>query len=269
MEINARQLARFLELKKRKAELELKKSLINAECEKELESVNSGMVELSRKVQAAGIEIILPKQHKIDELGTRLKEFSADQIREALKSRSGEVYDILIERGRLVRENYENRLEIAKLCMIASRMKAEERKALADAISSGVLEGQLGLDSLEEGEREKLAMFMRRCGIECMVSGSSLLPSDGTEKKEVRLEVSNRNVWVSEEVKEKLESNKKRISEISPEIQLRNAQRHIKTFNDEEEKVFASLQQEYLELLKEQDELLRGFNEEEKLSIKA
>jgi len=79
----------------------------------------------------------------------------------------------------------------------------------------------------------------------------------------------SRNVWVSREIKEKLDSNMKRIEEINPEIQLRNAQRHIKVFNEEEEKLFASLQEEYLKLLKEQDELLSDFNEEEKLSVKA
>lgn len=269
MEINAKELARLLELKRRKAELEFKKSLVGLEDEKELDSVSSGMLELSKKANAAGIEMLLPKQEKIDELDGRLKGFSAEQIKEALKDRSGEVYGILSERSRLLKENHENRLEIAKLSMITAKMNAEERQALANAIRSGGLDGQLSLDSLAEGDRGKLARFMQRCGMECMLSGNNLLPSDGTEEKEVRLEVSHRNVWVSEEVKEKLEGNLKRIKEITPEIQLRNAQRHIKIFNDDEEEAFASLQREYLELLKEQDELLRVFNEEETLSVKA
>jgi hypothetical protein len=269
MEINAREVARLLELKKRKGDLELRKSLISVECEKELESVNSGMHELSRKAQSAGIEVIFPKQQRLDELGRRLKELPAEQIKDALKSREGEVYDILIERSRIIKENQENHLEIAKICMIAARMDAEERKALADSIRSGVLAGQLSTGSLDEVERERLATFMRRCGIPCAVSENNLVPDEDKEKKEVRVEIRNRNVWVSREIKEKLDSNMKRIEEINPEIQLRNAQRHIMVFNEEEEKVFASLQEEYLKLLKEQDELLRDFNEEEKLSVKA
>ncbi len=268
MEINAREVSRLLELKKRKGDLELKKSLISIECEKELETINSGMHELSRKAQSAGIHVVFPKQQRLDELGSRLKEFSSEQIKDALKNREGEVYEILAERSRIIKENQDNHLEIAKICMIAAKMDAEERKALADSIRSGVLVGQLSVASLDETDREKLARFIRRCGIPCAVSENSLVPAEDN-KEEVRVEMRSRNVWVSREIKEKLDSNMKRIEEINPEIQLRNAQRHIKVFNEEEEKVFASLQEEYLKLLKEQDELLRDFDEEERLSVKA
>ena len=47
-------------------------------------------------------------------------------------------------------------------------------------------------------------------------------------------------------------------------IQLRNAERQIKVFDSREEDEFSALQRQYLELLKEQDELLREYNEEEK-----
>ena len=51
----------------------------------------------------------------------------------------------------------------------------------------------------------------------------------------------------------------KRTQQVSMKVQLRNAERQVLTFDEAQEKDFEALQHEYLNLLKEQDELLRDF----------
>jgi uncharacterized membrane protein YgaE (UPF0421/DUF939 family) len=115
----------------------------------------------------------------------------------------------------------------------------------------------------------RLARFLRRCGIVCRAEGKDIRPAEEPDELEIRMEISNRLVWVSEAAKWQLEENLKRINDLNSHIQLKNAERQIKRFSDAEEEQFADLQRRYLELLKQQDELLREFNEEERLAVKA
>jgi hypothetical protein len=257
MSVNARELGRLIELNKERAELEFHKSILGVECEAELKSLNSSIAEIEGKARKADVDLVIPQAKKVDDLSRRLEDFSSDQITEALKSRSGEAYEILRERGAIAKKNHENRLEIGKLSLLLARAPNEVKEKIKEAVLTGAANGSLPLDSLDEGARRKLIRFMRRCGIETDVPPEP-------EEKEVRIELRSRSVWVNESEKEKLEGNMRRMEEITPSIHLKNAQRHVKVFSEDEEQEFASLQREYLDLLKEQDELLREFNEEEK-----
>lgn len=219
-------------------------------------------------MKAASIELAIPNQGKLDELGKQLESFPPDAIREGLKVRDGKAYNVLRERGLIVKRNHENRLEIAKLSIAVAKASREERDALLAVIRSGSLGAGIALGSLDQKSVEAMARFMRRCGLPCVASGQSLSPSPEAGEKEIRLDFSNRTVWVKEEAKPLLEDNLKRMHTINATIQLRNAERQIKSFSDDEESRFAVLQKEYLDLLKQQDEILRDFNEEEKISVK-
>lgn len=257
-----------MELNKKKAEFEFKKAVFGSDSEKELAAVVSGAAELAGKTRAANIEMIHPNQAKLDELAKVLDGFSPQEIKESIKARSGRPYEVLQERGTVVKSNQENRFEIAKIWLMAVRMKPEERAWMFGALASGAVESAVEIESLDEASVKRLARFMQRCGIECDASGKSLAPADEAPEKEVRMEVSNRNVWVSETVVPQLKDNLMKIQSLNSRIQLKNAERQIKNFNDEEEQDFASLQRQYLDLLKEQDELLRESKDEENLAVK-
>ncbi|MFN7991129.1 MAG: hypothetical protein U0R44_03135 [Candidatus Micrarchaeia archaeon] len=267
MEITAREISRLLELNKKRAEFEFKRRVYGTE-DAESKAVSQNASEISSKISAAGIEIMIPCLKKLDELGKTLDEFPPDSVREAMKVRDGRVYEILRERGFIVKRNFENRLEIAKISILASGLGAKERQELSAAVSSGALAGPIGLSPLDENAANSLARCLRRCGISCESVSGELRAAEQEGAREVRLEVSNRQVWISEEGKKLLEENLKKIHAINTVIQLRNAERQIRTFSDEEEAGFAGLQKEYLDLLKQQDEILRQFNDEEKLSLK-
>ncbi len=267
MEITAKDLSRLIELNKKKAELEFKKSVFG-EDDDSIKHVSSNQAELAAKVRAASIELVIPNQNLLDELGKQLGSFPPDSIREGLKVRDGKAYSVLRERGLIVKRNHENRLEIAKLSIAAAKASQPEREAVAAAVRSGSISAPIILSSLDEQSVRRIARFLRRCGLCCVSSGLEIAPSPEPGEKEIRLDVSNRSVWVSEAAKGALQENLDKIRSINATIQLRNAERQIKSFSEEEESGFAVLQKEYLELLKQQDEILREFNEEEKISIK-
>lgn len=262
-----RELAKLLELNKKRAELEFRKTVLGAECDAELQSVGREADALAAGASRAGIEILVPQEGLLDEFGERLKEFPPERMRDSLRTRSGEAYGVLSQRGEIVKRNHGNRFEIAKLSIAAARIPVEERKKLAEAIRAGRIDEELELGIDEKGSAD-IAKFMSRCSIACKASGSSLEPAGEGDIQEVRIEICNKPVWISGQAKGRLEGTLQKIAQLNPRIQLKNAERQIKVFNDEEEKDFVSLQRNYLELIKERDELLREYSDEENLSVK-
>ncbi|MDD5340263.1 MAG: hypothetical protein PHV13_03360 [Candidatus ainarchaeum sp.] len=267
MEITPRELARLIELNKKRAELEFRGSALGMDCAAELRSITANADEIASKARAARVEIILPGEKKLQALGAALSSFSPQQLKEALVGRAGQAYELLVQRGGLVKQNHENRLEIAKLSMALARMPSHDRDMVAAMVRSGSFEGTLQLAFTSEAVVRDTARYLRRCGMGCKASGRSLA-ADKAPNAEVRMELSNRKVWVSESVRAQLEENLKGIHALTAGIQLKNAERQIKQFSEQEEDEFVTLQRKYLDLLKQQDELLKEFNEEESASFR-
>jgi hypothetical protein len=269
MEMNARELSRLLELNKKKAELEFQRSVLGMKPDSDLSRVSSSVAELSAKARSAGIEVVYPEQKRLDELAKEVDEFPTDALREGLKIKDGKAYQVLKDRGMIIKRNFQNRSEIAKLLILASKMGNEEKGSLLGVIASGALAERLTASSIPEEERKRLARVLRRCGILCQVDGEGLEPVlEGVVEKELILEMSNRSVWVTEEAKPVLEANLKRIGALNAKIQLKNAERQVKLFSQAEEDDFATMQMEYLDLLKQQDGILKDYLEEDKISAK-
>jgi hypothetical protein len=245
--MDLKKIVRIIESEKRKAESDFRKSI--------------GLESEAVSVESSDVEIVYPKQDRIEDIGKMLKEHSPEEIKEALRGRKGEVYEILSERGKIIRMNFENRFEIAKLTAMLVKLNEKEKAEIKKAIRIGKFDEPMDISSLDEEKRERLAKFMQRCGITCSVNESQLSPKEA-EEKEVPMRVENRNVWLSAEASDQLDSNLKRIHELGSQLQVKNAKRHIMVFNEEEEKVYNELQHEYLTLLKQQDELLKEYNAE-------
>jgi hypothetical protein len=258
MEIN--EVAKLIELQKRKGTLELKKAL-GSECEEELKSVSETFSGVMAKASSAGIDIVLPKQGRVEDIESLLKDMPSNEVKDALKNKSGEAYKLLSERAEISQGNSQNRYEIAKLMVTISKMDEVERANLASAIKNGNVDQPLKVGSLKDDERTKLARLLFRCGIPCALEDAELKAGE-PEEKEVQFTIENKQIWVDEDTKKQLEDNLKKMEILGSELQVRNAKRHVISFSEEEEQKYASLQAEYLELLKEQDELLKDYNAE-------
>lgn len=258
--METKEVAKLIELQKRKRSLELKKSLGN-DCEEELKSVSEILNGALSKASSSGIDMVVPNQGRVEDIESLLKDMPANDVNEALKSRSGEAYDLLAERARISSTNSRNRFEIAKLILILSKMDDVERANLASAIKSGKVEAPLKVGSLKDNERARLVRLLFRCGIACSLEDAQIMEGE-PEEKDFPVTIQNRNVWVNHETRKQLEENLKKIEVLGSELQVRNAKRHVMTFSEEEETKYTSLQAEYLGLLKEQDELLKDYHAE-------
>lgn len=263
-----KELARLLELNKKKAELEFRGAAMGADCSTELRSIEANAAEIAAKAKAARVEIVLPNENVLNATSGALATFSPQQVKEALVARAGPAYELLRQRGAIVRRNHENRLEIAKLAIALARMPSHDRDIVSAAVRAGGFQGSVELAFTNESVVKDAARFLTRCGIGCTASGRGIA-ADAQPGAEVRMELANRGVWVTGEVKTQLEENLRAISQLTAGIQLKNAERQIKTFNEAEETEFEALQRRYLDLLKRQDDLLREFNEEETVQLKA
>jgi len=263
----------FLELSKSRAELQFKAELLRggaAEsdlkyCEERLQAVQRQVDSLSERISRAGVRIAVPDEIAILRLNDSLAGRPAKELAEAMSKRAGDVYGILAVRGALIKRNFENRENIAKLAILMCGLQKDVREALADAVRKGALEQPIPILKGEDALGGRIAHVLGRLGMPAVIENGSLVKSPVSP--EVVVQIQSRKVWVTPEVNEKLSANIRKIQELSPKIHLKNAVRQIKEFDEAEEKDFVAIQNEYLGLLKEQDELLREFNEEGKISV--
>lgn len=260
----------FLELTKTRAELSFRLAVSENEDEKteirkKLESVQGKISRIYGLIDRADVALAIPNESRIAQLNDGLSGHSPHEILEAMKQKQGEIYGKLCARGEFSKRNYANRENIAKLSIFISTFQKEVRNAVVSCVRAGSVEGSIMLINVDERGKKKLAAFLARLGILARVEENMLVPSEHAGY-EVELEMANRKVWVQANVSEQLIGNISNMKQVSSRIQLKNAVRQIKEFSEEEEKEFASMQNQYLSLLKEQDELLREFLDEEKLS---
>lgn len=229
-----------------------------------LESLSGQHSELSKMINAAGVRIIQPDRARISEFDNQLSEFSKDEILDSMMSRKGDAYTLLLERGDIIKRNFENRHNIAKISLLVAGLDKDKREKLCGSIDDAGFEGSVELSGLAKGKAANLATLLARISIKAGGSEESALRS---HKEEKIVHIGGERVWVTTEVSEKLSKNLSMMQELNKKIQLKNAQRQITVFSDDEEKEFESLQQEYLKLLKEQDDLTRDFREEDNMEL--
>jgi hypothetical protein len=261
MEITANELVGLIELNKKRAELEFKRSVLGQPCQTETLENKKQMDAFCARTK--GFVVVLPNQRRLDDLGKVLSGYGPAEMKEALRTRSGPAYDAFMQRGAIVKANTENRFEIAKLNLEIADLKDEDKAKALEVLKLGAIFGPIAFISADDAAIKRIAKFMRRCGIPCVASGKQIVASS-EDAGEVRMTIANRMVWVSDEVRKKLEENLKRTQAISMKVQLRNAERQVLSFDDAQEKDFTALQHEYLGLLKEQDDLLKDYLGEER-----
>lgn len=214
---------------------------------------------------AADITLTIPNQDKIADYTQKLVEYTNEEIISALSSKTGEVYDLLKQRGKYLKNNYENRENIAKLSILLAKIDKQTTESILTAVRTGTISSPISFKKTDEFHKDRISLFLQRMGVKQQLEDTA--KDDESDVSEVVVEISNRKVWVSKKLSERLSEILKKMQDINPKLQLKNAERQIREFDDEEEKQFSSMQQEYLKLLKEQDVLLKDFYDEDKIEI--
>ena len=172
-----------------------------------------------------------------------------------MRAKSGNAYGILKKRGTILKANFENRFRIGKLNIILLKLKDKKKTNLTNAIISGSKITDVTISFVKDKEdRLKLCRILSRLGL-----GS---PNEKTSFEEVEMNLGNKKVWVPSEMSEKINELNEKFCKISQKIQFKNAEKQIRIFSDVEENEFSKLQTEYLEILKEQDRILKNFEDD-------
>ncbi len=273
MKINVDDVVLLLEQKKRKAEVDFRLQMLHhtsadeesmESLENESSYLRSKIDDRTSKLESAGIRIVRPFGEHIDSYNEALSRLCAEQIVYDMRTREGEPYGILSKRGELIKMNHSNRSNIAKLLLLSS--KIDHRNDLFECIHKGVIDREIPVTILDEKEAGFLVKVLRRVGIMASLDSGRIVEGNG-EFTEKRIELSGSMIWLDLETHKRLVDNMESIKLLNSKIQLKNAERQIKDFSEEEEAEFASFQNEYLRLLKEQDDLLQEFRDEDGISV--
>jgi hypothetical protein len=216
----------------------------------ELKHVNDKLVELAKTLEMNKIQLAVPNQKQIEELTERISRHNFDQIVSAMKSREGEIYALLEEKGRLVVVNYNERDTIAKLLVLSSTFSSVERAGIIAALYDGRISTSLNLTV----HMTLVHRFFNRLGIPCVLKDDTLFP--GTDDAcESPVTIYSRRVWLPKDNASKVLDINKKLQVLSAKIQVQMTQSQV----DPE------IQHEYLKVLKDQDVLLEYNTLEESL----
>ena len=269
VELTTKELARLIELRRKKLELIAEKKS-GLERDGEINAIEQSIQAIEKKVTELSVLIVSPNGKKLEDLTAKLKGLPQDQIKEAMKIRDGLVYHLLKERSDIIRANYENRLEVSKLSILCSSMIAERRIAITEAITSGIITTPIDVSSLEESKVKVLLRSLNRCGIKCKVVDGKIVTQETTpEEDEKIVDHLGTKIWIASSLKPQFDENVAKIQQVNVKIQLKNAERQIRQFSEAEQKEFDSLQMDYLGLIKQKDDILKNYEEESSISIKA
>jgi hypothetical protein len=262
-----RECAKLIEFKKMKAENDYKlRYLERTGAEKEAkEIIKSENENLQREIER--IEKLLkennyvffvPMEAELERLNKRLKEFKDEEIDKAMRTRTGEAWNILSARGSIIKRNVELKEEIGKLIDDVNKLKKKEK--VIEIVRNGGIKEEVKTDGEKSALVARIAKRMGRLGINVIFRNKKLIKGKPDES-EIMTRVGNEIIWVPEREAEGILLNERNLENVSVKIQVKNAERQIRKFSEEEEKEFEELQKEYLELLKKREEYVKKYRD--------
>ncbi|MBN2478427.1 hypothetical protein JXB01_04010 [Candidatus Micrarchaeota archaeon] len=259
-------IAGILELRKKKAECEFKIGYLTykgsdsdesiKEISAELNEVSNSLEKLEKKFEPLLDSIVLPNETKLYILNEKLQEKEDGEIFTAMRIKDGEIYSLLKERGHIIKHIFEKRSEIAKLNVLLLGMDDEKKEELKGIIMNGSCLEKEHLEGQEEGKKKRIVQLFGRISLP--------VEKELMQEEEIEIPVGSTFVWVPKEKFENYGDEVKNFTVLSQKIQFFNAKRQIKQFDENEEKQFSKLQQDYLNALKAKDEILRENDTESK-----
>lgn len=262
-----RECARLIEFKKMKAENDYKLGYMERagadEDMKEIvrienETLENEIKNIEKKLGEAGYVFFVPMEAELERLGEKLKKFREEEIDKAIKTKTGEAWNILSARGGVIKRNVEFKEEIGKLIDDVNRLKKKEK--IIEIIRNGGIKEEVRTDGEKSQIVAKIAKRMGRLGMNVVFRNKKLIKGEPDED-EVMVRINNGVVWVPEREAENILINEKKLEVVSVKIQVKNAERQIKKFSEEEEKEFEGLQKEYLELLKKREAYVKKYKD--------
>lgn len=272
--LTAREIGAYIELKKRVAEEEYRLNYIKntagdhstliSDIEQELRESKAKIKLIEGKMESRKVVLALPNQQKIEEYTELISRLPKDEVQAAIKSKTGDAYAYLSERGKLIKRNIETKNEIGKLNILMANASPEARECVREAL----IKGEPGEREANLGDEhgEKIVRLLNRVGIRCKYSEGKLVKS-AEELGESRVVANNEYFWIPSGKLGPFTENEKLLATVSVKLQVKNAEMQAITFNEEQQKEFQELQTQYLDLLKSRKEIIGEEENELGLSI--
>lgn len=267
--VTPRDIGALIEVRKKIAELSYKKGFaqrVGADereiriMEDELKRLEERKASLEKK--AGNVEIFVPFQAKLEELQKRIEANPQDEVDMALRGRSGELYEMLRERGKILKRNVEARNEIGKLVLLARPLYPGLCGKIAEAVKEGRVP-DVEAQSLG-GKAEKVVSALNRVGIACRVSEGKLVSSE-EPWGEAKVFMNNGHIWIPKESLDRFNQNEVELEQVGIRLQVKNAERQVRQFGEAETKEFEDLQNRYIGLLRVRKEISDSYEKEMEL----
>lgn len=272
--LTAREIGAYIELRKKVAEEEYKldyvksragdHSALVSEIEEDLLDCRSKLKIIEGKLEGRRMEVIVPNQKKIEEIGEMAARLPRDEVQDAMRKKEGEIYLYLAERGKIMRRNLENKNEIGKLNILIATAEPDVKKCVGEAMRLGE-PGEAPADF--GGEKgKKIIRLLNRVGVRCKESGGTLAGSSD-DLEESRVVVNNEYFWIPKSRLPDFTENEKELAKVSVQLQVKNAEMQAITFNEAQQEEFKELQARYMDHLKTRRGAIGEEEEELSLSI--
>lgn len=244
--------------------------------QKQIGTIEQRLTPLEEKMSRVDMISIVPNRVEIISLTNEIEQHSKEKLDEALKTKQGEVYELLKKRSTYTKSNFESREQIARITILLNSLPRKEAENLCTLIESHANE-VIDVSSLDERRQKDLVDAMGRLGISAYVASAKLSLEKKTEETVVSWpqEVEKRftdvggvmkSAWVLKEKENEWEQNEQKISTVSRRIQILITKSHADPLSDAQQVEFEALQKEYIGL-KEAREKMSSISEHVSVSL--
>ncbi len=221
-----------------------------------LSELESKLKPLEDKLRTVDLLTLVPRRAQLLSLAAEINQHSREQLDEALRTKSGPVYELLRQRAALTRANFDRREEIARLTILLNTLSRPEAERLRTVIESSTSD-EVPVSALTPDQQQELVNLLGRVGLVAFISNNSLT----LDKKKVdglqflswvgelpKVIHGQQTGWVSKDQLANWDENETHMNEVSRKIQQMMAQSQAGKLDDEQQKAFDALQTLYLEL---------------------
>lgn len=263
--LTPRDIGALIEVRKKVAELIYKKGRLQGsgdarqlkETQDELDRLGERKAALEKKVE--GVEIFLPFQKRLDELQAKISTHDDDDVAAAMRAKDGELYGMLKEKGAILKRNMEARNEIGKLAIIVQTIYPALRAKIVEAVKEGKAPEMEAAELA--GKAEKIVASLNRMGMSCRLKEGKIAPSE-EQWGEAKVLLNNAHIWIPRESFDKFVQNEAEMELVGIKLQVKNAEKQVKTFDEGEMKVFKDLQTKFIDLLKVRKDITDVYEKE-------
>jgi len=264
--LTPRDIGALIEVRKKVAELTFKKGRLQRsgeggrdlkDVEEELGRLGERKAALEKKI--GGVEIFVPFQKRLDELQAKICTHDDEDVAAAMRAKDGELYQMLREKGAILKKNMEARNEIGKIILMVQTAYPALRAKVVEAVKEGKAPEMEAAELA--GKAEKIVASLNRIGISCRLKEGRIAPSE-EPWGEAKVLLNNAHIWIPRENFDRFVQNETEMELVGIKLQVKNAEKQVKTFDEGEMKVFKDLQARYIDLLKVRKDLTDVYEKE-------